>query len=62
VWRLLGTSMPPTAAAYRAELAAKGDRPALLELHLRWLREAGLEPTVLDATGHYVLLAARRPG
>lgn len=60
VWRAGGTAMPATPDAYEAELRAKGDRPASLELHLRWLREAGLEPTVLDATGHYVLLAARR--
>lgn len=62
VGRLLGTSMPSTSEAYEAELVAKGDRPAPLELHLRWLRRAGLEPTVLDATGHYVLFAARRSG
>jgi tRNA (cmo5U34)-methyltransferase len=60
VWRVRETAMPATADAYAAELHAKGDRPAALELHLRWLRDAGLEPTVLDATGHYVLLAARR--
>lgn len=60
VWRAQGTAMPATSDAYEAELVAKDDRPASLELHLRWLRDAWVEPTVLDATGHYVLLAARR--
>ncbi len=60
VWRAQGTAMPRTYEAYDAELRRKGDRPASLEAHLGWLRAAGLEPTVLDATGHYVLFAARR--
>jgi hypothetical protein len=51
---------PATPETDEAERAAKGDRPASLELHLRWLREAGLEPAVLDVTGHDVLLGARR--
>jgi SAM-dependent methyltransferase len=60
LWQARGIAMPATAEAYRAELLAKDDHPASLELHLRWLRDAGLEPTLLDATGHYVLLAGRR--
>jgi SAM-dependent methyltransferase len=36
------------------------DTPSTLTAQLQWLRDAGFEPAVLHAVGHYVLVAARR--
>ena len=49
----------PTYSEHLVELATRGDRPATLEQHLDWLREAGFEPACLHLHANRALIAAR---
>jgi tRNA (cmo5U34)-methyltransferase len=65
VWRRLGYSFEDDLAltyeSYERELAAKGDMPATLDDHLKWLEQAGMSAVCLHLHGDRALIAARRP-
>lgn len=64
VWRRLGHSLEDglalTHESYERELAAKGDKPATLDDHLKWLEQAGMLAACLHLHGDRALIAAKR--
>jgi len=61
VWRRLGADTPASYAAYLAELAEAGDRPATLEQQLSWMRRANLESACLHEYGNRAVIVGRKP-
>jgi ubiquinone/menaquinone biosynthesis C-methylase UbiE len=61
-WRRIDPSSSGTYAEHVAELTAAGDRPAALEDHLAWMKEADLTASCLHLYGNRALLVARKPG
>lgn len=61
VWRRIDPATPASYAVYADRLAEGGDRPASMDDHLTWLRDAGLDAMCVHAYGDRVVLAGRKP-
>jgi cyclopropane fatty-acyl-phospholipid synthase-like methyltransferase len=60
LWRLLDVDEGETYEEHLAQVAARGDLPARLEQHLRWLSDAGFEAACLHLHNNRALIAARK--
>jgi len=61
-WRRIDATGSGTFPEHLEELAKAGDRPALLEDQLAWMRMAGLHACCLHLYGNRALLVGRKPG
>jgi hypothetical protein len=61
--RLHGASIREgdTFQEHARKVATRGDLPASLEQHLKWLREAGFEAACLHLHANRALFCARKP-
>jgi tRNA (cmo5U34)-methyltransferase len=60
-WRRIDATTSGTFPEHLEELAKAGDRPALLEDQLAWMRMAGLHACCLHLYGNRALLVGRKP-
>jgi tRNA (cmo5U34)-methyltransferase len=61
VWRRVDPKTPRTYASHVEDLTTAGDRPALLQDQLAWMRTAGLDACCLHLYGNRAVLVGRKP-